>query len=111
MESAYETCLAFDLAERGLEVERQVQLPIKYREVKLDAGYRLDLFVERAVIVEVKAVDELAPIHEAQLLSYLKLSESRLGLLMNFNVKILKNGIRRMVNNFPDPRRSLRSQR
>ena len=78
LESAYETCLAFELTERGLEVERQVLLPIKYREVRLDAGYRLDLFVERAVIVELKAVDELAPIHEAQLLSYLKLSESRL---------------------------------
>lgn len=74
LESAYETCLAFELVERGLKVEQQKPLPVVYREVKLDCGYRLDLLVEEAVIVEVKAVDRLAPIHQAQLLSYLKLS-------------------------------------
>lgn len=74
LESAYETCLAFELVERGLKVEQQKPLPVVYREVKLDCGYRLDLLVEEAVIVEVKAVDRLAPIHQAQLLSYLRLS-------------------------------------
>lgn len=102
LESAYETCLAFELVERGLKVEQQKPLPVVYREVKLDCGYRLDLLVEEAVIVEVKAVDRLAPIHQAQLLSYLRLSGYKVGLLINFNVKVLKNGIRRVVNNFPD---------
>ena len=111
LESAYETCLAFELADRGLTVERQKTLPVTYRQVKLDAGYRLDLLVERSVIVEVKAVDRLSPIHQAQLLSYLKLSGCKVGLLINFNVKILRNGIRRVVNNFPDSQRPLRSRR
>jgi len=110
LESAYEACLAFELAQRGLKVEQQKPLPVVYREVKLDCGYRLDLFVEEAVIVEVKAVDRLAPIHQAQLLSYLKLSGCKVGLLINF-VKILKDGIRRMVNDFPDSQRSPRPQR
>ena len=111
LESAYEACLAFELVERGLKVERQKPLPVVYREVRLDCGYRLDLFVEQAVIVEVKAVDRLAPIHQAQLLSYLKLSGCKVGLLINFNVKVLKDGIRRVVNGFPDSPRSLRTQR
>ncbi|MCD6455457.1 MAG: GxxExxY protein [Methanophagales archaeon] len=101
LESAYETCLAFELVERGLKVEQQKPLPVVYREVKLDCGYRLDLLVEEAVIVEVKAVDRLAPIHKAQLLSYLRLSGCKVGLLINFNVKVLKDGIRRVVNEFP----------
>lgn len=101
LESAYETCLAFELVERGLKVEQQKPLPVVYREVKLDCGYRLDLLVEEAVIVEVKAVDRLAPIHKAQLLSYLRLSGCKVGLLINFNVKVLKDGIRRVVNGFP----------
>jgi GxxExxY protein len=84
---------------------------VVYREVKLDCGYRLDLLVEEAVIVEVKAVDRLAPIHQAQLLSYLRLSGCKVGLLINFNVKVLKDGIRRVVNDFPDSPRSLRAQR
>jgi GxxExxY protein len=112
LESAYEACLAFELAEAGLSVEQQKPLPLIYRDVKLDCGYRLDLLVDGKVIVEVKAVDKLAPIHQAQLLSYLKLSDCRVGLLINFNVLILKEGgIRRVVNNFPDsprPQRSLR---
>ena len=102
LESAYEACLAFELVERGLVVEQQKPLPIVYREVKLEAGYRLDILVEGAVIVEIKAVDTIAPIHEAQLLSYLKLSGCKVGLLINFNVKMLKNGIRRIVNDFPN---------
>ena len=111
LESAYVTCLAFELAQRSLKVEQQKPLPVVYKEVKLDCGYRLDLLVEKAVIVEVKSVDHLAPIHQAQLLSYLKLFGCKVGLLINFNVKMLKNGIIRVVNEFPDSLRSLRTQR
>jgi GxxExxY protein len=111
LESAYEACLAFELTQCGLTVEQQKPLPIVYCEVKLDCAYRLDLLVEKTVIVEVKAVDRLAPIHQAQLLSYLRLSGCKVGLLINFNVKILKDGLRRVVYNFPDSPRSLRSQR
>jgi len=111
LESAYEACLAFELAERGLKIEQQKPLPVIYREVKLDCGYRLDILVENAVIVEIKVVDRLAPIHKAQLLSYLRLSGCKVGLLINFNVKVLKDGIVRVVNNFPDSLRSLRAQR
>jgi len=102
LESAYEACLVFELAQRGLKVEQQKPLPVIYREAKLDCGYRIDLLVEKKVIVEVKAVDRLAPIHQAQLLSYLKLSGCKVGLLINFNVEVLKNSIRRTVNEFPD---------
>ncbi len=111
LESAYEACLAYELAQRGFKVEQQKPLPLIYHTVKLDCGYRLDLLVESLVIVEVKAIDSLAPIHEAQLLSYLKLSGCKLGLLINFHVQLLKNGIRRVVNDFPDSPRSLRSLR
>jgi len=97
LESAYEACLAYELAECGLAVERQKALPVKYRGVKVDCGYRIDLLVEEKVIVELKAQDRLEPIHKAQLLSYLKLSGCKVGLLMNFNVRMLKNGIHRMV--------------
>ena len=102
LESAYETCLAFELRQRAMKVEQQRPLPVIYRDVRLDCGYRLDLLVEDAVIVEVKAVDHLAPIHEAQLLSYLRLSGCRVGLLVNFNVRVLKDGLRRVVNAFPE---------
>jgi GxxExxY protein len=105
LESAYEACLELELIRLGLQVERQMSLPIVYRNVELDCGYRLDLLVERQVIIEVKAVSQLAPIHEAQLISYLKLAGCRVGLLLNFNVLRLKNGIRRLVNDFPDPQR------
>jgi GxxExxY protein len=101
LESAYEACLAWELTQRGLKVKTQQPLPVVYREVQLDCGYRLDLIVEDAVIVEIKSVDSLAPIHEAQLLSYLKLSGRRVGLLINFNARVLKDGVRRMVNDFP----------
>ena len=96
LESAYEACLAYELRLRELKVEQQKPLPIFYKDVMLDCGYRLDLVVEDQVIVEIKSVGELAPIHEAQLLSYLKLSDYKIGLLINFNVKILKEGIRRL---------------
>lgn len=111
LESAYEACLAFELAQRGLRVEQQKPLPVIYREVKLDCGYRLDLLIEEQVIVEIKAVDRLTPIHQARLLSYPRLSGCKVGLLINFNVKVLKDGLRRVVNNFPDAPRSLRAQR
>jgi GxxExxY protein len=102
LESAYEVCLAFELRKMGLVVEEQKPLPVIYREVKLDCGYRLDLVIEDSVVVEIKAVDQLAPIHVAQLLSYLRLSNKRVGLLINFHVRVLKNGLKRIVNDFPD---------
>lgn len=98
LENAYEACLEHELKKRGFRVERQVMLPVGYDGVQIDLGYRLDLLVEDAVIVELKAVEKLAPIHEAQILSYLKLSGRKLGLLINFNVLHLKDGIKRMVN-------------
>lgn len=98
LESAYEACLAYELAERGLKVEQQKPLPLVYKAVRLDCGYRLDLLVDDCVIVEVKSVDALEPVHTAQVLSYLKLSGCRVGLLINFNVQVLKRGIRRLVN-------------
>ena len=97
LESAYEVCLGFELVDRGLSVERQKALPVKYRGVNLDCGYRIDLLVERIIIIELKAVEKIDPIHRAQLLSYLKLSDCKLGLLINFNVRMLKNGIHRIV--------------
>ncbi len=100
LESAYEICLIHELRKRQFNVQSQLALPIVYDGIKLDAGYRIDLLVENAVIVELKAVERVLPIHEAQLLSYLKLSDKRLGLLINFNVVHLKNGLKRMVNNF-----------
>jgi GxxExxY protein len=100
LESAYEACLTFELTRRGLKVEQQKPLPVVYRDVRLDCGYRLDLLVENAVIVEVKAVDRLMPVHQAQLLSYLKLSGCKVGLLINFHVKLLKDGIHRIVKDF-----------
>ena len=99
LESAYEACLAYELAERGMHVERQKPLPLTYCGVELECGYRLDLLVERAVIVELKAVDQLEPIHHAQLITYLRLSGYKVGLLMNFNVAVLHKGIRRLLLN------------
>ena len=92
--------MAFELKNRGLKVERQVELPLCYKGMNLDCGYRLDLLVNDVVIVEVKAVNAIAPIHQAQLTSYLKLSGCKVGLLINFNVMMLKDGITRIVNNF-----------
>ena len=96
LESAYETCLIYELRLRRHKVEHQKPLPVFYKDVMLDCGYRLDLVVENQVIVEIKSVNAFAGIHEAQLLSYLKLSECKRGLLINFNVKMLRDGIRRM---------------
>lgn len=97
LESAYEECLYYELLKSGLSVQKQKPLPLVYEEVKLDAGYRVDLLVENKVIVEIKSVESLADIHMAQILTYLKLSGCKLGLLANFNVKHLKNGIRRVI--------------
>ena len=98
LESAYEQCLCYELSNLGLSFQRQVPVPIVYKGIKLDSVYKVDLFVEAAVIVELKAVEELLPIHKAQLLTYLKASNTRVGLLINFNVPILINGLKRMVN-------------
>ncbi len=98
LESAYETCLAYELKEAGFEVEEQKPLPLVYEEVKLECGYRIDLMVDHSVIVEVKSVEALAPVHEAQTLTYLRLSGCKLALLINFNVAVLKNGVRRFIN-------------
>ena len=92
LESTYEICLAYELERLGLLVERQKQLSVRYKEIMLDQGYRIDLLVNELVIVELKAVDTILPVHEAQLLSYLKHSGCKVGLLFNFNVKLLKNG-------------------
>jgi len=98
LESAYEECLLYELQQLGLNVEKQKPLPLVYKEVKLDVGYRIDLFVEKQVIVEIKSVESLADIHLAQILTYLKLSGCKLGLLANFNVSHLKDGIKRVIN-------------
>ena len=97
LESTYEVCLEYELGKAGLKVERQVVLPVVYESIKLDAGYRIDLLVEDAVILEIKAVNEFAPIHKAQIMTYLKLSGLTLGLLLNFNVKDMKKGINRTI--------------
>jgi GxxExxY protein len=98
LESAYETCLVHEIVKRGLNVKRQAPQPVIYDGLKLDAGYKLDLLVNNCVIVELKAVEKLLPIHVAQLLSYLKLSGCSLGYLLNFNVVHMKDGIKRIVN-------------
>jgi len=100
LESAYEECVCYELAQLGMRFERQKPLPVKYKNVNLDCGYRLDLVIEDKVILELKTVEQLLPIHEAQLLTYLKLSGLTLGLLINFNVAMLKHGIKRIANNF-----------
>jgi GxxExxY protein len=97
LESAYEACLAYELQQLGLRYERQKPLPLVYKAIHLDEGYRIDLLVEQKVIVELKAVEKIAPVHEAQVLSYLRLSGCKVGLLLNFNVKLLKTGIRRFI--------------
>lgn len=97
LESVYEACLAYELRKRGLNVQRQVIVPIKYDEVVLDDGLRLDLLVENSVIIEVKAVEKMNPVFEAQMLTYLKLSNKRLGFLINFNVPVIRQGIKRVI--------------
>lgn len=98
LESAYEHCLAHELALRGLRVQRQVPLPLRYKGLALDCGYRLDLVVEGLVVLEIKAMDHLLPVHEAQLITYLRLMRLPVGLLVNFHVPFLKQGLRRLVN-------------
>ncbi|MDN3204660.1 GxxExxY protein [Algoriphagus sediminis] len=98
LESAYEACLSYELRKIGLNVKSQLSLPIVYDGLKIDAGYRIDLLVEDEIIVELKAVEELNSVHLAQVLTYLKLSDKKLGLLVNFNVNLLKHGIKRVIN-------------
>jgi len=97
LESAYEECLFYELDQSGLKSEKQKAMPLIYNEVKLDAGYRVDILVEGKIVIEVKSVESLADIHLAQILTYMKLAESKLGLLVNFNVKHLKDGIKRVI--------------
>ena len=99
LESVYENCLSFELRQSGLSVVSQQSLPVLYKEVKMDIGFRLDLWVERKVIVEIKSVESLSDIHMAQILTYLRLTKNKLGLLINFNVSLMKLGIRRVANN------------
>ena len=99
LESAYEECLLHELQKLGLFVEKQKSLPLIYEEVKLDAGYRIDLLVEKKIIIEIKSVEALNDLHLAQILTYLKLSNCKLGLLINFNTVLFKNGVKRVVNN------------
>lgn len=102
LESAYEACLSHELIERGLNVDRQKPLPLDYQGVRLDCAYRIDIVVNDAVVVEVKSVDRLGAVHDAQLISYLKISGLKVGLILNFNVKHLtRDGLRRKVNGFP----------
>ena len=99
LESTYETCLAYELKQMELDVKQQQALPVVYKEVKLDAGYRIDLLIENKVIIEIKSVEALADIHTAQLLTYLKLKDLKLGLLINFNSVRVVDGLKRIVNN------------
>lgn len=99
LESAYEECLFYELKKTGLIVEKQKALPLIYEEIRLDIGYRIDIIIENKLILEIKSVEALNDVHFAQLLTYLKLTNCKLGLLMNFNVALIKNGIRRIVNN------------
>jgi GxxExxY protein len=98
LESVYHACLHQELTYRGLKVEREVKIPLYFRQKLLDKDFRIDLLVQNSVIIEVKAIESIAPVHIAQLLSYLKLSDKWLGFLLNFNVPVMKEGIRRMVN-------------
>ena len=100
LESAYEECICYELGQAGMSFTRQTHLPVSYKKVKLDCAYRMDIVVEGSVILEVKTVERLVGIHEAQLLSYLKMSGMRVGLLMNFHVPVLKSGLKRIVNNY-----------
>ena len=102
LESVYESVIAFELQRRNLRVERQVPLPVKYEGIEIEQGFRMDLVVEGILVIEVKSVDAVAPVHRKQLLTYLRLSGLRLGLLVNFNTPYIKDGITRIVNGLPD---------
>ncbi len=97
LESAYEECLSYELSKKGLTIERQKPVPIIYKEVKLECGYRIDILVNNLVVLELKSVDALSPVHEAQILTYMKFAEKKIRLLMNFNVTVLKNGLKRYI--------------
>jgi GxxExxY protein len=98
LESAYQECLFYELKQKGLKVDKEKPMPIVYKEVKLDHGYRIDLLVENKVVIEIKTVEKLHEVHTAQVLTYLKLGNYKLGLLLNFDVSLLKNGIKRIIN-------------
>jgi len=95
LESAYEECLAYEISNQGLIVEKQIPVPVTFKNIQLACGYRIDLLVENCVVIELKSIDELAPVHEAQILTYMKFANKKIGLLINFNVALLKDGIRR----------------
>jgi GxxExxY protein len=95
LESAYEECLSYELKSAGLTIERQVAVPVVYKDIKLECGYRIDILVENAVVIELKAIEAFAPVHEAQILTYMKFANKSIGLLINLNVTLLKNGIKR----------------
>jgi len=97
LESAYESCLEYELLSKGYKVERQKPIPIVYKDLKLDHGYRIDLLINDQVIIEIKSIEAFNPVHEAQVLTYMKFAEKRIGLLLNFNVKLLKEGLKRYV--------------
>jgi len=99
-ESVYEAALEYELQKRGLRVEHQIGLPVRYEEVRLELGFRVDLIVDWKVIVEIKSVEALAPVHKKQLLTYLRLTDLRLGLLINFNVELIKHGVQRVINGY-----------
>lgn len=103
LESVYEECMCRELSLRGLAFKRQVVVPLKYKDLKLESGLRLDLLVEELVIIEIKAVEKVMPVHKAQILSYLRLTGKKLGLLINFNEELIKNGIHRVVNGLCEP--------
>ncbi|MGB6222584.1 GxxExxY protein [Haloferula sp.] len=102
LESAYEACLAHELTRRGYQIERQKEQPVIYEGLEIEVGYRLDILVDDKVIIELKAVEQMLPIHQAQIMTYLKLSQKTLGLLINFNVPLIKHGIKRVAMNHPE---------
>ena len=102
LESVYQKCLAYELQRAGLVVQCEVPVPVQYGDAKIDAGFRADMIVEDSIIIENKIVEQIAPIHEAQLLTYLKLTNFDIGFILNWNVTLMKNGIRRMVHNYPE---------
>jgi len=111
LESAYEECLAHELTLRNIKYRRQVPVPVVYKGIKLECGYRMDIVVEERVVLELKSIESIAPVHEATVLTYLRLSDNRLGLLINFNVSILKDGVRRFVLQHPSEQKELRRVR
>lgn len=100
LESSYQKCLEFELVSRGVQIETEKSLPLIYKDVKLDCGYRIDIVVENRILLELKSVEQIAPVHHAQVITYLKLSKIKLGYLINFNVALFKSGIKRFVNNY-----------